>query len=175
MHRRQFLQGLSAAFAAVLTWGKGKAAEVEADQPAPVGRKSIHVNFVYDEEVFRHVWPGENQASVPIQDGSPFVKLQPPMPEWMLRCLDDLAPEPLTTRTAYQVSAHASFMRDEGRVIARYDVAGTDRVLIVMSWISHEIEEDEAAVGFILGMMDDEAEYIAAHPDEAPSSHWEWT
>jgi len=46
---------------------------------------------------------------------------------------------------------------------------------VVEAWISHELADDAAVVEGMLQKMDEDAEWAAAHPDEIPAAHLEWT
>ncbi len=67
----------------------------------------------------------------------------------------------LATRLRHQVNMHADFDRDETQLSAHYGVQGTDRVLVVSTWISHEIAEDAAAVETLLEWLDQQAQEAA--------------
>lgn len=78
----------------------------------------------------------------------------------------------LATRMRHQVNRHADFDRDETQLAAHYAVQGTDKVLVLATWISHEMAEDTAVIGALLEWLDRIAQEDAAHPEDFPLAQW---
>ena len=67
---------------------------------------------------------------------------------------------------------HSDGDRDETLLAAHYEVAGVDKILVLSTWISHEMAEDAAVVDAMLEFLDRTAQEDAQHPDTFPTISW---
>ena len=78
----------------------------------------------------------------------------------------------LATRTSHGVEYHNSPDGDVIRVLALYNLPGTDRRLVVQGWMTPECTEDPEAMKWVLKNMDEEAEWCGAHQDDIQTAQW---
>lgn len=70
----------------------------------------------------------------------------------------------LANRIDYKIAAEG--YKEAVTVRARYNVQGTDKVMISLSWIHRDFIDDAGVLGRLLESMDQRAEEDAAHPDD---------
>ena len=81
----------------------------------------------------------------------------------------------LAIRTEQGFKYKAIFDSDDVKVTALYELPGTDRRLIVESYLVPEGIKEPAVVEWTLKNMDAEAEWAATHQDDIVTAEWTCT